>query len=191
VRVQTKDYLDVAARARELGCRVPTRIALLPGNFTPAVRAGEFCYHAATPHVRSAWQDVGLEDEGPDARDTPGARDTTRIRSCPANPGLCPKPAQPDHANDTGSDDPSADVPLVVFFGPGLLAGPPWRLVVALGMVSSVLASHPRCASPRDVRLDIVVERPRDRGCACIEYRGDAFGIVPLARDVRRVWTGK
>ena len=86
MRVQTKDYLDVAARARELGCRVPTRIALLPGNFTPAVRAGEFCYHAATPHVRSAWQDVGLEDEGPDPPSLHLYRDSPRIRSCPANP---------------------------------------------------------------------------------------------------------
>ena len=202
MRVQTKDYLDVAARARELGCRVPLGIALLPGNFSAAVRAGEFCYHAAAPHVRSAWQDVGLEDEGPDARDTPGENgDCTAAHPMSCSEGLSPfsrpQAGRPDRTpsgdieSHTKINNDGAGFPLVVFFGSGLLAGPPWRLVVALGMVSSVLASHPRCASPRDVRLDIVVERPRDRGCACIEYRGDAFGIVPLARDVRRVWTGK
>jgi hypothetical protein len=58
-------------------------------------------------------------------------------------------------------------------------------------MVSSVLASQVRRASQRGVRLDVVVERPRDYGCARIEYQGDAFGIVALAREVRRIWTGK
>jgi len=85
----------------------------------------------------------------------------------------------------------SAKLPLVVFFGAGLLDGSAWRVTVALGMVSSVFASLARRTGQRDVRLDVVVERPGDRGYACIEYRGDAFGIVALARDVRRVWTGK
>ncbi len=189
VRVQTKNYLDVAARARELGCRVPVGVALLPGNFSTAASAGEFCYHAATPRVRSAWQSVGFEDEGPDAAGFGdlGSGVSSGIR--PPVPG--PQPPVP---SETGpqplAPSTSAKVPLVAFFGAGLLAGSPLRLVVALGMVSSVLASHPRCASPRDVRLDVVVSRPRDRGYACIVYRGDAFGIVPLVRDVRRVWTG-
>jgi hypothetical protein len=65
VGVQIKYFLDVAARTREFGCRVPVMIALLPGNFSTAANPGEFCYHAATPYVRSAWRSVGLEDEGP------------------------------------------------------------------------------------------------------------------------------
>jgi len=67
VRVETRDFVDVAARARELGCPVPTGIALLPGNFATAASAGEFCYHAATQYVRSAWRSIGLIDDGPDA----------------------------------------------------------------------------------------------------------------------------
>ena len=164
--LQTRDFVDVAARARDLGCRVPVGIALLPGNFPTVANSGEFCYHAATPHVRSAWQSIGLEDEGPEARKSPW----------------------PDHAEDTSPAAQDAQVPLAVFFGADLLAGSPWRVTVALGMVSSVFASHSRSASPREVRLDVVVERPDDRGCACIEYQGDAFGIVALAREVRRVW---
>lgn len=178
--VQTRDSVDIAARAREFGCRVPIGIALLPGNFSTAADMGEFCYHAAALHVRSAWQDVGLEDEGPDCE--AGTRDSGLGTSSRARTPI-PNPQPPVPF--------SCDVPLVVFFGPGLLAGPPWRLVVALGMVSSVLASQARRASQGGVRLDIVVERPRDHGCARIEYQGDAFGIVALAREVRRVWTGK
>lgn len=162
--IQTKDFVDVAARARGLGCRVPERIALLPGNFSKVAHTGEFCYHAATPYVRSAWQSVGLEDEGPGR-----ARGRARM---------------------TGFNAPSARVPLTVFFGSRLRGGPAWCLAVALGMVSTVLAFHPDCASPREVRCDIVVERP-GRSYACLEYLGDAYGLAALATDVQRVWSGK
>ena len=162
--VQIKDFVDVAARARRLGCRVPVSIALLPGNFSTAARVDEFCFHAATPHVRSAWRSVGLEDEGP--------------------------ASIPVRAVVVDTDAPSAQVPLVVYFGARLLDGPEWCLAVALGMVSSVLVSHPDCASPRAVQFDAVVER-LGGGYACLEYRGDAYGLVALTRDVRAVWAGK
>jgi hypothetical protein len=170
--VQTRDFADVPYRSRELGCRVPERIALLPGNFSTAASAGEFCFHAATPHIRSAWKNVGLEDEGPCQ-----TRDMTQSSSI----GI---------VSQAEANGESARVHLVAFFGSGLLNGPAWRLTVALGMVSWVLASHARRSGQTDVRLDVVVARPRDRGYACIEYSGDAFGVVPLARDVRRVWAG-
>jgi len=181
--VQTRDFVDVATRAREFGCRVPVGIALLPGNFSTVTCAGEFCYHATTPHVRLAWRSVGLYDEGP------AARDTTRIRSCPENPGLCPKPAQPD-PEDNGPDVPDAQVPLAVFFGASILSGPAHLVTVALGMVASVFACNPGCASPREVRFNVVVERPGG-GYACLEYQGDAYGLVALVEEVRGIWAGK
>ncbi len=64
---QSRDFIDVAARARELGCRVPVRLALLPGNFATAASAAELRYHEAAPEVRSAWRSIGLIDDGPDA----------------------------------------------------------------------------------------------------------------------------
>jgi hypothetical protein len=186
--VQTRDFVDVAERAREFGCRVPVGIALLPGNFSTAADAGEFCFHAAAPHVRSAWQSVGLDDEGPEARDTtssalPGGlpQDGTRVS--------CHKPALPDPV-EAGSPVPGAQVPLAVFFGVRLMVGPAWCLAVALGMVSSVLASHPCCANPNEIRFDVVVERPSG-GYACLEYRGDAYGLVALAKEVRGIWAGR
>jgi hypothetical protein len=178
--VQTDDFVDLASTAQVLRCRVPVGIALFPGNFSTAANAGEFCYHPATPYIRSAWQTVHLEDEGPSGGGVgdQGSGVSSGIRT----PAPNPQPLAPSE---------SAEVPLSVFFGAGLLASPSWRLTVALGMVSSVLASHPRCASPRDVRLDIVVERPGNHGYAGIEYQGDAFGIIALAREVRRIWDGK
>jgi hypothetical protein len=166
--VHIRDFVDVAVRARELGCRVPVRVALLPGNFSAAADAGEFRYHAATPHVRSAWLSVGLTDEGPSAEPV----SESKTDSLPST---------------TGSPAPGSKLPLAAFFGIVLLNGPAWCLAVTLGLISSVLASHPKCASPRDVRFDAVVERP-DGGCACLEYRGDAYEIVTLAKEVRKIW---
>jgi hypothetical protein len=170
MQVQTNNYIDVAARSRELGHRVPVGIALLPGNYSTAADAGEFCFHEVTPHVRSAWQSAGLEDEGPSGTGVGdlGSGVSSGIRT------LAPNPQSLDLSA-------SAKVPLAVFFGVDVLAGPPWRLTVALGMISSVFASHSRRTGQRDVRLDLVVERIGERGCACIEYQGDAFGIVALA----------
>jgi hypothetical protein len=185
--VQTKDFVDVAARARELGCHVPARIALLPGNFATAATSGEFRYHTATRYVRSAWQSVDLEDEGPDSES--GIRDLgLGADSCIRTPVPSPQSLAP---SASGSQPPapsaSAQVPLVAFFGAGLLTGTGSSLAVALSLVSRVLALHPECASPREVRFDAVVKRPGD-GYACLEYRGDAYGLISLAREVRAVW---
>jgi hypothetical protein len=176
--LQVRDLVDVAARAQEFGCRVPFRIALLPGNFFAAANPGEFCYHAATPYVRSAWQSIGLVDEGPDAAliGGPGSGVSSEVRT----PAAGPRPLV----------ILSGGVPLVAFFGAGLLGGQTSSPAVALGMVSTVLAFHPRCACPREVLFDAAVERPGG-GCACLEYRGDAYGLVALARDVRRIWSGR
>jgi hypothetical protein len=184
--VQIRDFVDVAARCHEFGCRVPVRLALLPGNYSTAAHAGEFCYHPATPYIRSAWQSVGLEDEGPSGT---GVGD---LGSGVSSEGRTPAPSPQSLApSETGlqplAPSASAKVPLAVFFGARLLGGPEWSLTVALGMVSRVLALDPRCASPREVRLDTIVERPGG-GCVCLEYHGDAYGLVALAREVRGIW---
>jgi len=175
-----KSFVDVGARARELGCRVPVVIALLPGNFSTAANAGEFRYHPATPYIRSAWQRVNMRDEGPSGAGfgDQGSGVSSGIRT----PAPNPQPLAPSV---------STNVPLAVFFGPGLLLDAPDRLTVALAMVLRVFANDPHCASPRDVPLDVVVERPGGNGCACVEYRGDACELSELARAVREVWAGE
>lgn len=176
MRLQSRDYLDLAARARKLGCRVPAGVALLPGNFATAAHSSEFCYHAATPHVRSAWQSVGLEDEGP------GAESGISAGHDRNSPGI------PDRVPSGGTvASASPRMPLAVFLGCTLLGGSTPSLAVALGITSLALTPDPGCAGPREVACDVVVERPGS-GYACIEYRGDACGLAELAGDVRAVW---
>ena len=180
--VQIKNFVDVVARARELECRVPVVIALLPGNFSTAANVGEFRYHPATPYIRSAWQTVNLHDEGPSGS---GVGDLGTGLGDQGSGVRTPVPGP-------RSLTPllSANVPLAVFFGADLLSDPGCRLLVALSMVSRVLIVDPRCASPREIVFDVVVERPGGNGHECIEYEGDAVGIVALVSEVREIWAG-
>jgi hypothetical protein len=162
--LRTTDYIDVAVKARELGCRVPVGIALLPGNFSTAAGAAELRYHEAAPEVRRAWRDVGLIDAGPNL--------------------------MLEHVLARGPEATGSDVPLAVFFGVGLRSAPARLVTYALGTVASVLAVRPGRANAREIRFDAVVERPSNGGYACIEYRGDAYDLVALAGAVRRILAG-
>jgi len=162
--VTVTNYEDVAARAGELGCRVPGGIALLPANFLTARSAAELRYHEAVSSVRAAWRSVGLSDIGLDCRSRP-APSKSRVSA-----------DQPVH--------------LTVFFGSALLRGGAGPVTLALGTVAAVLTERPGFASSRDIRFDAVVERLGRGGYACLEYRGDAFELVALAKPVREIWAG-
>jgi len=170
------EYIDVAARARELGCRVPSRIALLPGNFATAASSADFLFHEVAMQVRSAWRSSGLVDTGP-----------LGVRGLGLGPGV----RIPEQTPNPESLTPVFEkVPLTVFFGADLLRVPERPVLHALGIVASVLLDDPSSENAREARFNAVVERPRNRGYACLEYHGDACGLVALAKSVRAIWDG-
>jgi hypothetical protein len=186
VRVEIRAFVDVAVRARELGCQVPVGVALLPGNFATAASAAELRYHKAAPEVRSAWRSIGLKDEGPDARVMTGENgDCTAAHPMGCSEGLSPFSRPRGEANTD-----SANVPLVAFFGRELRDGPARLVTYALGAVASVLSAHPGEAGAPEIRFDAIVERPGRGSYARIEYRGDACELVVLAGTVREVLMG-
>ena len=160
--MRTVDYVDVAARARELGCRVPTGIALLPGNFAAAAGAEELRYHEAAAEVRAAWRRIGLKDTGPHRKLLQNAR---------SNPHASSKP-----------------VPLTVFFGLGL-AGRPKAVLHALTAIAMTLVADPCSANAREARFDAIVERPNSDGYTCLEFHGQARELIGLTEPVREIWT--
>ena len=156
---QTAEYVDVAARSRELGCSAPAGIALLPGNFLTAADKAEFCFHPAVPEVRSAWRFIGLVDAGPD---------------------------QQAQARVAAPETETQPTSLTVFFGLELAADP--RAVLpALGMIVSILTIGLRSARTRHVRFEAVVERPGG-GYTCLRHHGHASDIAALARPVCGIW---
>ena len=101
VRVETRAFVDVAVRARELGCPIPVGIALLPGNFATAASAAELRYHKAAPEVRSAWRSIGLKDEGP------GSEAGIRDLGLGTSSGIrTPIPRSPAGNRGSGARDP-------------------------------------------------------------------------------------
>ena len=211
--VQIRDFLDVAARARELGCRVPFGIALLPGNSSAAACASEFCYHAATPYVRSAWRSLGLTDAGPNLmlkkaparvmtasaghdRNSPGILDRVPSGSITAESGTRDLGLETSSEIRTPIPNPqppvpfSCDVPLVAFFGRELRSRPARTVTYALAAVAAAVSAHLAHADESQIRLDAVVQRPGRGSYACIEYRGDACELVALAGAVREILTG-
>jgi hypothetical protein len=156
--VETAEYVDVAIRARELGCRVPTGTALLPGNFATAADIGEFRFHPAVSDVRSAWRNVRLIDTGP-----------------------YQKPPPTDEPVRKPADE---SVPLVVFFG---LSIDPADVLLALGTAATILTSHPSTGVAREAVFDAVVERPNSRGYTCLKCRGFASDVVTLAEPVQKI----
>jgi len=158
---RTVQYVDVRARARELGCDEPHGVALLPGNFATAPSRAELRYHEVASQVREAWRGVGLVDSGPGRK-------------------LYPKQV-------AASNGPDQDVPLAVFFGmdlPNVSARP---VLDALSMVASVLTANRRVARTRDVRIDAIVERPSSAGYLCFEYFGNVHELVTLARPIGEI----
>lgn len=159
--MQTVDYVDVRVRARELGCRAPTGIALLPGNFATAASATELRYHEVAAEVRSAWRRIGLIDTGPHQK---------LRRNVAVSPVASGQP-----------------VPLTVFFGLGLVANPN-AVLHALSVVATVLIADPSSANAREIRFDGIVERPSNGGYVCLEYRGQPRELIALAKPVSDIW---
>jgi hypothetical protein len=154
----------VRARARELGCDVPSGVALLPGDFASAAGRAEFRYHGVTSQVREAWRGVGLVDSGPGRKLRPHEKDA--------------------------AGDPDQDVPLAVFFGMDLPKVSARPVLDALSMVASVLTADPRVARTREVRVDAIVERPSSGGYVCLEYQGSIHELVTLARPIHEIQDG-
>jgi hypothetical protein len=164
VTVDATDYVDVATRARELGCRVPVGVALLPGNFATAASSAEFRYNEAATEVRSAWRSIGLIDAGPNL--------------------------MLQRALARGPNALGPDVPLVAYFGHELRNCPASLVTYALGAVASALSLHAGHAGASEIRFDAVIERPGSGTYACVEYRGDACELMKLAGAVREIITG-
>jgi len=54
--------IDVRKRAQELGCNIPTSIALLPRNFEISASKEELIHESTTPTVRVLWRQNGITE---------------------------------------------------------------------------------------------------------------------------------
>jgi len=114
--VQVGDFVDLSREIARARLRSRPELASSSRNFSTAAMWASASFIRPTPHIRSAWQSVGFEDEGPGSESVL-VWDMTGIRR---NSGSCPTRLS------------WREIPLVAFLGASLLAGPEWRLAVAL-----------------------------------------------------------
>ncbi len=62
MQTQLSDYVDVEKRALELGCNVPSGLAILPTNFDAATSYDELIHESTTPTIRSLWRQAGISE---------------------------------------------------------------------------------------------------------------------------------
>jgi hypothetical protein len=159
--VEVSSYVDVTARAAELGCRPPSGIALLPRNFESAERRDEFVHDASGMSIRAAWRSEGIEE----SRLEPEGE-------------LWPT-TQQDAAEWFGP---------VIFVAGSLLSSNPPAINVALGVVANYVTDFFR-GTPLDrqrANLTVVVETEAGQSRR-VDYKGPPEGIRDLPDVIREL----
>ena len=153
--IETSDYIDVKQRALELGCNVPTELAILPRNFDVAKSRDELVHQNPVPTIRVLWRRVGISE--------------TRIEK------------QGDKFPYVKEKEFGGWLGPVIFIGSSLLVQNPEAVSLALEIISNYLAGwYSVIGGEQKVKLDIVVEQTEGGVYKRIEYEGDAEGLKEL-----------
>jgi len=157
--IEVSDYSDVEERARLLGCRVPSEIAILPTNFMNATVQRELMHASSAMTVRVLLREAGLEE--------------TRIE-----PAGVKFPSEHEKAADW--------IGPTIFCSALLLSQNPQAVQIALGIIADYLADLFRGTLGRaKSTLCVVVKSPK--GYRRIHYEGGHKGLSEVRETVREV----
>ena len=157
--VSEKEYVRVADRVAELGCHMPTGLAIMPENFD----------------IAATRQELIVRGEG------------TTIRKLFRNNQLSLDDFLPSGERAGFVHNKSHDWAAFIFISGALLSSNPTAVSVALGIVSNYLTEIFRGTPDKKIRLDIAVERKGDRICKKLTYEGDAAGLAEIADTILRI----
>lgn len=149
---------DVRARLAELGCELPSGIAFLPQNLEWAKDAAELKRSSEEATVRTLLRNAGLS-------------------SSPIRVGTARVPVVINRSVEW--------VAPVLFVSSAMMTNDPNAVSLALGVLSNYLTDLFRGVSgERAVRVEIIVERSKDKEFRKIEYVGDIEGMKGLDKVV-------
>lgn len=151
------EYLNVSARAAELGCPCP-EIAIMPDNFAAARSLKELRIRSAALALRSVLENA----------------------SFPLG-SFC---AAAEHA--TFNEEDFAHWEAAMFVSAALMRREPYVVAVALSIIRAHLAGYFGEQPNRLARLVLIIEK-RDRTCRKITYEGDVSGLRSLADSIGRI----
>jgi len=162
MNVQEEGFVDVVQRARDLGCRVPTGLALLPRNFESAGSKDELLHESEAPTVRILWRRAGLVET----------------------------PIEPEGERFPQISEKSFDewVAPTIFVSGALMSQNPAVLSVALGVISNYLTECLKGIPmrSREAKLDVVVQVGKGQ-YRRLHYKGPVEGLQELPAIAREV----
>lgn len=156
-----QEYVDVASRAEQLGCSIPTMIAVLPRNFSTASSKDELVHESNAATIRTILRNEGITE-------TPLEVEGERFPFVQENDFTWIGP--------------------VLFFTAAQLLENQAIVSVSLGVVGNYLTDFFRgVTGKRRVLFDVVVEQTKTKKTVRIHYDGDVDGFVHLANSVNEI----
>ena len=143
--VSESEYICIVDRAAELGCHMPTGLAIMPENFDTAATRRELVVRGEGSTIRTLFRNNQL----------------------PLGEFL-PSGEKPGFVHNK-----SHDWAAFIFISGALLSSDPSAVSVALGIISNDLTDVFRGTPDNKIRLDIAVERRGDHVCKKLTYEGD------------------
>lgn len=160
--VKVSDYIDVKKRAQEIGCNLPTSIALLPRNFEISMSKEDLIHESTTSTVRILWRQNDIIET---PLEQPGEK-------FPFAVGFAFEWIGP-----------------TIFVPAMLLSQNPHLVTIALNVISNHLTEWFR-GIPRDnrkVKLCVIAET-KSGHYKKVEYEGTSDGLNELPEIIREVY---
>jgi hypothetical protein len=156
----TAEYLNVALRFADFGCRYPcTGIAFLPVNFESASSRADFLHASEAPTLKKLLKENGVPVEE-----------------------IVTNEARPRYRKDKAFDW----IAPTILISSALYTQNPSLVSVALGVLSNYATDFLKgMGGNNQVKLEVIVERTKSGSFKRISYSGPADGIKNLAEAVR------
>jgi len=157
--ITVTDYVSVADRIAELGCNVPSGIAILPDNFPKAATRQDLLFGSEASTIRKLFKNNNFPiDDLLPVGERVGAIHNKHFEWAP-----------------------------LLFISVGLLSNDPNAVTVALGIIANYATDFFKGMSGKNVKLNVVVEKKKDHTCKMISYEGDISGLSTLSNVIRRI----
>lgn len=159
--IETSEYVNVRARAEELGCILPDGLALLPSNFDTASMKSDLVTSSNTATLRSLLRQEGFGDPRIDSVEEPIPEDSKKFIEW---------------------------IGPIIFIGAGLYGRNPYVVAVVLNVVSNYLTDFFKgLPGKHDVSIDVVVEHTKDGDFSYdkYSYHGPKDGLKDMAAFVK------
>lgn len=153
------DYINVADRAAQLGCNMPTGFAAMPANFETA----------------DSRQDLLLRGEA------------TTIRTLLRNANLPIESFLPSGEAPGFVHNKSHHWEAVLFVSAGVLSQNSAAVSIALGLITNYLTDYFKGEPQKQIKFSVITEVTPDRTYKEINYEGDVAGLIAIADAVARI----